>query len=995
MTDALRRHDSILRSAIEASGGQVVKTMGDGMMAVFADAPQAVTAALAAQRGLAGETWRETGPLRVRMAVHAGGADQRAGDFFGPAVNRTARIMTAGHGGQILLSATAEAQARERLPSAAGLLDLGEHRLKDLGRPEQVFQLVHPDLNAEFPPLRTLRSELAALPPLTGTVVGREQELNEIRTRLRERGTRLISLVGPGGTGKTTLAIKAAQDVSGDFRDGVVFVDLSGTRDPDGVLVSIGRAVGLDDAGDRPLPEELTDRLRDRRALLVLDNFEQVTEAAGAVARLLRDCPELVAFVTSRQPLNVRAEQVIEIPPLELPPPRSQRATADEVSTFEAIQLFVERGRVARPDFRLTDDNAGAVVEICRRLDGLPLAIELAAARLRLFSAEVLRDRLGDRFELLRSGARDLPERQQTLRATMDWSYDLLAPAEQRLFELLAVFADADVTAIEGVAERVGAEDGTDLDVIESLAGLVEKSLVRRIDREIGEPRITMLETIRAFARDHLDQRPAFEARTRQAHAEFFCGLAQTWRRELIGPERERALAAMTEDVGNLRIAWRYWMAARDLEQLESLGDSLLLLYDAKGWYADTVGLTTDMLAVLEASESRTERVSQEIGLRTSLARALMTTKGFTPEVEDAFAGAVDLFERGASGRQQYSVLRGLASLYQFQGDMTKAERLGREILALGEREQDRVMRMNGHLLIGATIMFKNDLRGGLDHLDEAIALIPAGSPSSRPLHVGNDSRVACYTTSGFTLWLLGYPDRALERMDRAMALAVELEHPPTSIYARFHAGLLHLWRREPEAVLERARSMLEIAEEYGFRVWTAAGSCLLGAAQAALGSPEEGLANIRSGMEMYQNPRSPLVFLPMLLFVEAAADLVAGRPDAGLAPIETSMTLMDGTVLQPALQLLKGDLIAAADPVSGAAQAMPLYRVAHERASTLGARMIQLLAAVRLARPSPAAVDMAAIRNLEEVYATFDEGFTVTDLVEARELIERSQAAR
>jgi predicted ATPase len=701
------------------------------------------------------------------------------------------------------------------------------------------------------------------------------------------------------------------------------------------------------------------------------------------VAELLHDCPGVVALVTSRQALNVRVEQVIDVPPLALPPAATSR-TADEAGTFEAIQLFVERARVVRADFRLTDDNAAAVVEVCRRLDGLPLAIELAAARLRLFSPEVLRDRLGDRFGLLRSGARDLPERQQTLRATMDWSYDLLDPSEQRLFDLLAVFADADLTAIEAVADTIGSVDGVDLDVIDSLAGLVEKSLVRRADRLDGTPRISMLETVRAFARDRLEQRPEFEARARHTHAEHYCALAYAWRRELMGPGRDPALAAMTAELGNLRLAWRHWFGANDLEQLDRLADSLLVLYDAKGWYADTVGLTTDLLAVLEASESRPGRASQEIALRTSLARALMATKGFTPEVEDAFARAVELFEQGASGRQQYSVLRGLASLYQFRGDMDKADRLAREILALGEREQDRTMRMNGHLLIGATVMFKDDLQGGLEHLEQAIAL-SRDTPTHRPVHVGNDSRVACYTTAGFTLWLLGFPDRAVDRMDEAIALAIELEHPPTALYARFHSGLLHLWRREPEIVLERAGRLLETADEYGYRIWTAAGSCLLGAAQVAIGRTDEGLGNIRSGMAMYQDLRSPPVFLPMLLYVEASANLVAGRPDAGLGPLEAAIGFMEGTVVLPALHVLKGDLLLASDPAGGA-EGLALYRRALERSTELGARTIQLQAALRLVRLASLSGDDAARRELGDVYASFTEGFSTRDLIEARE---------
>ncbi|MEX1170431.1 MAG: adenylate/guanylate cyclase domain-containing protein, partial [Chloroflexota bacterium] len=666
MKPALERHDAILRAAIESSRGHVVKTTGDGMMAVFERAADAAAAGLSAQRDLAREPWSNIGLLRVRMGLHAGQAEQRGGDFFGPTVNRTARTMAAGHGGQILLSDAAATLASDHLPAGASLIDLGEHRLRDLGRAEHLFQLQHPDLKSSFPPLATLRREYGNLPTRAAPFVGRETELMEVKARLEDPAVRLLTLTGPGGTGKTTLAIRAAEAFGAGLRDGVTFVDLSSARDSNAMAIAVARAIGLGEVSERPLEEELRDQLRARRMLLVLDNFEQVTEAAGLVGQWLGDCPDIKVLVTSREPLRVRAERVYRVPPLGLPPVGLKAPSADRMERFEAIQLFVDRARSVRPDFRLTDDNAAAVVEICRRLDGLPLAIELAAARLGLFSPQALRDRLGDRLALLKSGPRDLPERQQTLRATIDWSYEILDDAEQRLFELLAVFADAEISAVEAVAREANAAEANAGDVLDRLTGLTEKSLVRQIDAASGEPRVGMLETIREYARERLEQRSGGGTRARRAHAVFYAGLAAAMRRDLIGNQRETALARMAVEVENLRIAWRHWVAEGDLEQLEKLADPLLILNDARGWYLDTVVLTTDMLAVLASTTSSPERISQEIGLRTSLARALMATKGFTPEVEEAFAGAVDLFERSTDVRQQFSVLRGLVSLYEF-----------------------------------------------------------------------------------------------------------------------------------------------------------------------------------------------------------------------------------------------------------------------------------------------------------------------------------------
>ena len=341
----------------------------------------------------------------------------------------------------------------------------------------------------------------------------------------------------------------------------------------------------------------------------------------------------------------------------------------------------------------------------------------------------------------------------------------------------------------------------------------------------------------------------------------------------------------------------------------------MLILDDAHGWYLDTVGLTQDMLAVLAAVPSSTHLAGQEIALRTTLARALMATKGLTPEVEAAFASAVELFERGTDARLQYSVLRGLASLYLFRAQLDQSARLGSEILALGEREGDAGMRIDGHLLVGTTLMTYDDLHGGLDQFDQAITLFPAHGAGPRSARVRNDPRISNLTTSGFTLWFLGYPDRAADRADAALALAGELEHPFTSAYALFHAGLLRLWRQDSEIALDIAVRSCELAEEHEFRIWLAAGGTLLGAAQVQVGRFEEGLANIRHGMDLYEELRSPPVFWPFLLFLDARASAQAGRPADGLGPLDAAIELLspgDGASVLPHLHILKGDILAA-----------------------------------------------------------------------------------
>jgi predicted ATPase/class 3 adenylate cyclase len=990
MGAALARHDAILRGAVEAVGGQVVKSTGDGMMAVFPAVAGAVTASIDAQRQLAAEPWPETGPIRIRIGLHAGEAERRGDDYFGPTVNRTARLMAAGHGGQVLLSAAAAALAGDRLPDGATLRDLGEYRLKDLGRPERVFQLLHPLLADAFPPLNTLDHVAGGLPVQAAAFIGRQQELGELARRMADPGVRLLTLTGPGGSGKTSLAVRAAADAAAGFRDGVSFVDLSAAGDAEAVLLALARTVGVGEAPGRSLLDDVADRIGDRQVLLLLDNFEQVTAAAAIATQLLAACPELKLLVTSREPLHVRAEHVFEVPPMGVPPSGRRRATVAALAGFEAVELFVDRARGARPAFELDDDNADAVADICRRLDGLPLAIELAAARLRLFSPQALRERLSGPLDLLRSASRDLPERQQTLRATIDWSYRLLEPPEQRLFETLAAFAGADVGAVEAVVARIDEAAGERIDVVEGLASLLEKSLVRQADVAGGEPRLVMLETIRDFAVERLDARPDAD-RVRRAHAGWYAELAERLRGDLGGPRRDLVVDALGRDADNLRTAWRYWIAERDLGQLTRLVDSLLILNEARGWYRETVELTTGLLEVLAAAPQTQELATQEFALRMSLARALMATRGYTHEVEEAYAQALERIEQVQDARREFSVLRGLANAHLLRARFTESTELGDRLLAIARAEQDVNMEIDALLVQATGLVFTGHLTDGLRCLETAIARFDAGPPRAVGVRLGNEPRVACLTTSAFCLWLSGFPDRAVERANAGIELARRLDHPWTRAYAQFHSGLLHLWRREYAIVRERALGLQELAEEYDFRIWSAISSCLLGVAQTGLGQAEAGLANVREGMAAYQGIVAPPVFWPMLLFVDAIASARAGVPAQAVEPIGSAIGLMGGVdapgIFVPEMLLLRGDLFAAMDGPASPASA-EAYAAALAGARHLGARISELRALTRLARVSAGGERDARRGELASALAALTEGETTLDMVEARAIL-------
>jgi predicted ATPase/class 3 adenylate cyclase len=987
MQAAMERHDAILRRAVEGANGRVVKVTGDGVMAVFPDASDGVRASLEAQQALRSEVWGETGPLRVRMGIHVGDAQSRGGDFYGPSVNRAARIMAAGHGGQVLLSSLAAELAEGRLPREARLRDLGEHRLKDFSQPEHVFQLVAPTLPGDFPPLSTLSHRPNNLPMQTSEFLGREAQLASVRDLLDAAGVRLVTLTGPGGIGKTRLALQGAADQIDRFEDGVFFVDLSSVRDADSAFEVIVRAVDVSRMSDEQARAALERELPKRHMLLLLDNFEQVIDAAEGVADLLQLCSQLKVLVTSREALRVRGEHLFPVPPLALPDGSVEHASVELVGDYESVRLFVERAREVDPSFALTDENAAAVAEVCARLDGLPLAIELAAAQLKLFSPHDLQERLRSRLELLRGGPRDLPARQQTLRSTIEWSYELLDDEERAIFGLLSLFSPARVEAVEEVVARLEPLRG--IDVVERLTSLVDKSLIRSTQTP-ERPRLWMLETIREYATERLEGEPGLSGPARRAHAEYFSSFAETRGLQLHGRVRVEALDELAFEIGNLQTAWRYWVASHDLEQLNKLLDGLWALYDARGWYHAAVDLGTDLLGVLSTTPSTPERAREELTLRTSLARGLMAIRGYTEEVEEAYDKALALSEEVSELPRRFSLLRNLATFHLYRGEFGKAAAVGRELLDLAEGSPD--LQVEGHLVLGSGLAFLGDVPAGLDHLDRAIALFDPLQHRSGRFRLGPSAGVTAHTTSALLLWLLGYPDRAVERATRGVELATAIEHPFTLAYSLFHVGYLDFLRRDMQLVYARSSAVLEVAEEHDYGIWTALALALQGVAKTALGRPEEGLAQTDHGIALYEGMKTPPVFWPLLLCIRAGGLALAGRPADALDPVNEAVEITgERGVLYPEFALLQGDLLLA---LSDAAGAESRFRRAFEVARDQGARMPELRAATRLTRLRLAAGkrenDIDALRS---VYETFTEGFDAADLVEARTVLDEVEA--
>lgn len=576
----LERHNEILRSAWREHSGTEVKTDGDAFFVVFTDPAAAVRAVAEGQRGLAAETWPAGQSVRVRMGMHTGQAIIGGDDYLGLDVHRAARIAAAGHGGQVLLSETTRRLVERSMPEGVGLVDLGQHRLKDIDVPERLAQLAIDKLGSDFPPIRSLDARPTNLPPAEGKLLGRDRELERVREFVR-RG-RLVTLTGAGGTGKSSLALAVAESLRGDFEDGVFVTWLAPIRDRALLPGAIAAPLGVQESGGRTAAELLPEYLRSRQLLVVLDNFEQLVGAAGYLAQLLDAAPGLHLLVTSQVTLRLRAEQMFEVPPLPVP---AAGSSPGEIRSNPAVALFESRVRAVRPDFQLTDDNVNTVLEIVERLDGLPLAIELAAARLRVLTPAAVLSRLDRRLAILVGGGADRPARHQTLRATLDWSHDLLEPAARRLLAGLSVFRGGfDLATAEAVFASGPAPAAT-VDVTDELENLVEHSLIR-IDEGGGEPRFAMLESIREYAAERLAESGDADV-VRARHAAAFVDVAERHVPLILGAAGARHLDRLDRDHDNLRAAlqwaldggaaeaalrmtaalWRFWQLRGHLDE--------------------------------------------------------------------------------------------------------------------------------------------------------------------------------------------------------------------------------------------------------------------------------------------------------------------------------------------------------------------------------------------------------------------------------------------
>ena len=562
MAEASARHNRMVGEQIEVAGGQVFKVVGEAFRAVFADPSAALASAVAVQRAAGAERWPPGLPIGVRMALHSGTCVERGGDYFGPVVNRVGRLLAAGHGGQVLVTGATYELLAGRLPGGIGFRDLGEHRLKDLGRAERVFQVTGAGLAGGFGPLRSLDDPALRhnLPSQATSFVGRAAELAELRS-LVPGGSRLVTIAGPGGIGKSRLALQVAAEVLDGTGEGVWLAELAPVAEPELVARTVAAVLGVREEPGRPLLDTLAEAVGDRSLLVVLDNAEHVLGAAAKLAdALLRCCPRASLLVTSREPLGIGGEHVFRVPPLAVPP--ADLAAPGRLAAFESVQLFTERAVMYRRGFALDAANAAAVAALCVRLDGIPLALELAAARLGSLSVPEISSRLDQRFRLLTGGSRTALPRHQTLRALIDWSYDLLNPEEQIVLDRLSVFAGG--WTLEA-AEAVTSAGGTGgWQVLDQLAALVGKSLVQAEEIQ-GSTRYRLLETVRHYAAERLAGRPGSERdHTRAAHRDHYLALVETAGAHLRGPDEAVWLGRLQVEFDNIRAALAFSLADPD-----------------------------------------------------------------------------------------------------------------------------------------------------------------------------------------------------------------------------------------------------------------------------------------------------------------------------------------------------------------------------------------------------------------------------------------------
>jgi len=797
-TDVLTEYRHLQRAIFREYHGYEVDTQGDAFFAAFARTRDAVAAAVATQRTLARHSWGEGITIRVRIGIHTGEPELAADGYVGIDIHFAARLMNAGHGGQVLLSQTTRDLIIHNLPDDVTIRDLGEHRLKDLSYPQHLFQLVIANFPFDFPKLSTLDRYANNLPVHPSPLIGRKNELASILHLMRQQDVRLLTLTGIGGVGKTRLGIQAAAELSDEYADGVFFVSLAPISDSALVIPTIAQALGVRDETNQPLLERLKEDVRQKQILLLLDNFEQVIAAAPYVADLLAACPKLRVLVTSRETLHLQIEHELRVPPLPQPD-FAQVADLAALSQNEAVELFVKRAQGVRPDFCLAAANAQAIAEICARLDGLPLAIELAAARSKLLSPQALLARLGNRLNVLTSGTQDIPERQQTLRNTLEWSYHLLGSQQQQLFRMLSVFVGGcTLEAIEAISAALKMSEGVALD---GAASLIDKSLLQAVEQE-EETRFFMLETIREYGIQALSNGEEAE-KVRQAHAEYYLSLAEQAYHEFDGVQQSDWLKRLEREQDNVRAAlsWllepgRTTKGARHVEMALRLSTVLWPFWGLRGNYSEARSFLEQAIAVSEGAGASIRAKALYYAAR------IAHTQGNNDRAEQLCKEGLALYQELNDATGIALALHHLADIAWTRGDLETARVQGEEAFEIFSKMNDiaNVAFMQLHL---ATLAIdQGDYTKGCRLLEENLNICR---------ELNDKSGIAeALTNVARAHFLAGDLTQVRPFLEEGYALFNEMGDKESIAYCYCQFGLLALSQDD----LPEARSKIEAAVE-------------------------------------------------------------------------------------------------------------------------------------------------------------------------------------